>query len=173
MFSLFRYKKNGLPYGLIFIHEFLVRDIFGYFEKGRFVRKKVRSARKATKSALRFAKKKKTFPSKKTAEALDALEQVQDELEYTRKVIQTAFEEAANIIEMIRREKVGEIIPLVEKAREQFQDHDLQGGMELLKEAQENLKNDFLPKSRKAALGGFESDIKKLKQELLERKLSQ
>jgi hypothetical protein len=170
MLSFFRYKRNGLPYGLITIHEFLVQDIFRYFEKSRFVRKKTRNASKAIKGALRFARKKKTYPSNKTTEVLDALGQMQDELEYTHKVILTAFEEAENIIEMIRQEKVGEIIPLVERAREQFKNHDLEDGMELLKEAQKKLKNTFLPKSRKAALAGFDSDIKKLKHELMERK---
>lgn len=170
MFPLFRYKKNGLPYGLITVHEFLVRDIFGYFENGRFVRKKVRSARKAIKGALRFARKKKTYPSKKTAEILDALKQLDDELEYTHKAMSTAFEEAETIIKMIRQEKVGEMIPLVEKARDLFVDHDIQGGMELLKRVQEKMKNKYLPKSRKAALAGFDSDIKKLKHDLLERK---
>ena len=170
MFSFFRYQRNGLPYGLISIHEFLVRDIFRYFEKSRFTRKKTRNARKAINAALRFAKKKKTFPSKKTAEALDALGQMQDELEYTHKVILTAFEEAETIIKMISQEKVGETIPLVENARDRFKNHDLEGGMELLKKAQENLKNKFLLKSRKASLAGIDSDVKKLKYELIERR---
>lgn len=170
MFSLFRYKKNGLPYGLITIHEFAVRDIFQYFETGRFVRKKTRKARKAINAALRFARKKKTYPSHKTADALDALGQIQDEIEYTHKTILTVFEEAETIIKMINHEKVGEIIPLVEKASEQFKNHDLEGGMALLKEAQDGLKNKFLLKSRKAIFAGLENDIKKLKYELIERK---
>ncbi len=170
MFSFFRYKKNGLPYGLITNHEFLIQDIFSYFEKGRLVRKKVRNAHRSIKAALRFARKKKTYPSQKTAEALNALEHIHDEIEYTQRAIRTAFEEAETIVAMIKQEKIGEIVPLVEKAREQFKNHDLEGGMALLKEAQEKLKNKFLPKTRKATLAGFDSDIKKLKHELLERK---
>ena len=170
MFTLFRYKKNGLPFGLITVHEFLMRDIFSYFETGRIVKKSVRKARKSLKAALRFAKKKQTYPSKKTTDLLNALEQIDDELTYTHKAIQTAFEEAETIIKMIRQEKVGDIIPLVEKAREQFQGHDLQGGMNLLKQAQEKLSNPYLPQSRKATLGGLDSAVKLLKQELLVRK---
>ncbi|WP_319407933.1 hypothetical protein [uncultured Desulfosarcina sp.] len=170
MFSFFRYKRDGLPYGLITNHEFMVQDIFSYFEKGHFVRQKTRNARKAIKAALRFARKKKTFPSNKTTDALNALEQIKDEIEYTHKVISTAFEEAESIIQMIMKEKVGEVFPLVEKAREQFKNHDIEGGMELLKDVQEKLKNRFLPISRKEALAGFDSDIKKLKHELMERK---
>ena len=173
MFSFLRYRRNGLPHGLIAMHEFVVRDIFRYFEKGRLVRKKTRQARKAINGALRFARKKKTYPSNKTAEALNALGQIQDELEYTRKVIVTAFEESETIIKLISQEKVGETIPLVEKARDRFKNHDLEGGMELLRAAQENLKSKFLLKSRKATLGGLDSDIKQLKNELMERKNTQ
>jgi hypothetical protein len=172
MFSLFRYKKNGLPYGVITIHEFLVRDIFGYFEKGRFIRKKVRHTRKAIKGALRFARRKKSYPSKKTTEALNALEQIHDEIEYTYKAIKTAFEEAEAAIKMIRQEKIGDITPLVKSARAHFKDHNLAAGMEHLKAAQERLKNIYLPKSRKAILGGLDSDIKQLKHELRHRQLS-
>jgi hypothetical protein len=172
MFSLFRYKRYGLPHGVITIHELLVRDIFGYFEKGRLVRKKIRHARKAIKGALRFARRKKSYPSKKTTEALNALEQIHDEIEYTHKAIKTAFAEAEDVIKMIRQEKVGDITPLIESARAHFKNHDLSSGMEHLKSAQERLKNIYLPKSRKAILGGLDSDVKQLKHELRERQLS-
>jgi hypothetical protein len=168
MFSLFRYKK-GLPYGLISLHELMVEDVFRYFEKGRFARKKVRSARKAVKAAIRFATKKKAYPSNKTAEAMKVLAQIDQEIDYTDKAIRAAFEEAKNTVEMIRQEKVGGSVRLVEKARERFKSQDFEGGMEQLKLAKEKLKNDFLPKSRKAILGGLDREIKLLKQELLER----
>ena len=65
MLTMFRYKRKGLPYGLIAVHEFLAQDMFNYFEKGRFVRKRMRKAGKSIRGALRFARKKKTFPAKK------------------------------------------------------------------------------------------------------------
>jgi len=169
MFSFFRFKKNGLPYDLIAAHELAAKDIFSYFEKGRLVRKNVRRARKSLKGALRFAKKKQTYPSQKTAEAVNALEQIRDEIEYTQKALQTAYEEAQTMVQLISQEKVGEIIPMVEKAKEQFNSRNLEGGMALLRQVHERLKNGYLPKSRKATLAGFDSDVKKLKQELLER----
>jgi len=169
MFSFLRFKKNGLPYDLIAAHELAAKGIFSYFEKGRFVRKKVRRARKSLKGALRFAKKKQTFPSRKTAEALDALAHIRDEIEYTQKVLLTAFEEAQTIVKMIGRERVDEIIPMVEQAKEQFNNRNLEGGMTLLQEAHQRLKNYYLPESRKATLAGLDSNVKKLKHELLER----
>jgi hypothetical protein len=170
MLTLFRYKRNGLPCGLISVHEFLVQDIFNYFEKGRFVRKRVRKAGKSIRSAMRFARKKKTFPSKKTAEVLNALEQIRDEIEYTHQAIRTAYEESEKIIKLIRQEKVDDIIPRIEDARERFKKHDIEGGMEILQDAQKRLKNDFLPKSRKAILAGLDSEIKTLKHEILNKR---
>jgi hypothetical protein len=169
MFPFSRYKQKGLPYGLIALHERMVEDIFLYFEKGRFVRKKVRKARKAAKAAIRFATKKKAYPSNKTSEALKALAQIDQEIEYTDKVIRTAFEEVNNAVKMIRQEKVGGSVRLMEKAREQFKKHNFEEGMELLKLAQEKLRDDFLPKSRKAILGGLDREIRTLKKKLLER----
>ncbi|BBO73931.1 hypothetical protein DSCW_13480 [Desulfosarcina widdelii] len=169
MFKLFRYKKNGLPFGLITIHEHLARDMFSYFETGRFVKKQVRKARKSLKDALRFAKKKQTYPSNKTTELLNALAQIDDEITYTRKAIRTAFEEAEAIVTTIRQEKVGDILPLVENARECFKKRDLQAGMDMLKEAQSKLSNPYLPQSRNALLGGLDSEVKQLKRELLQR----
>lgn len=154
---------------MIHLHEFVLEDVFRYFEKGRFARKRVRSARKAVKAAIRFATKKKAYPSNKTAEAMKALAQIDQEIDYTDKAIRTAFEEAKNTVEMIRQEKVAGSVRLVEKARERFKSHDFEGGMEQLKLAQEKLKNDFLPKSRKAILGGLDREIKILKQKLLDR----
>ena len=170
MFAFLRFKKIGLPYDLIAAHEHAAKDIFSYFEKSRFVRKNVRRARKSIKGALRFAKKKQTFPSKKTAEALDALEQIRDEIEYTQKALQTAYEEAQTIIQLIGQEKVGEAISMVAKAKDQFNSRNLEEGMTLLREVHVRLKNGYLPKSRKATLAGFDSDVKRLKQELLERR---
>ena len=167
MLSFLRFKKNGLPYDLLAAHERATKDIFSYFEKGRRVRKRVRKARKAIKGALRFAKKKQAFPSKKTAEALDALEQIRDEIEYTQQALRTAYQEAQTIVELIGQEKVGELFPMVEKAKEQFNSRDLEGGMTVLREINVRLKNGYLPKSRKATLAGLDSDVKKLKSELM------
>ena len=170
MFTLFRYKKNGLPFGLIHVHEYLARDMFSYFETGRFVKNQVRRARKSLKGALRFAKKKQIYPGNKTDELLNALAQIDDELAYTRKAIRTAFEEADAIVTTIRQEKVGDVLVLVEKARERFQNRDIQGGMDMLKSAREKMSNHYLPRSRNVLLGGLDSQVKQLKKELLHRK---
>ena len=169
MFSFLRSKKNGLPYDLIAAHELTAQNIFSYFEKDRLVKKNVRKARKALKSALRLARKKQQFPGTKTAEALNALAHIRDEIEYTQRALRTAYEEAQTIVTLIGQEKIGEIVPMMEEAEKQLTRHDLEGGMTLLREAHERLKNGYLPKSRKATLAGLESDVKKLKHELRER----
>jgi hypothetical protein len=59
MLWLAGYKSNGLPDGLIKLHEFLLRDVIAYFEKGKVARKKLKHARKAVNQALKMAQKKK------------------------------------------------------------------------------------------------------------------
>jgi len=143
--------------------------MFLYFEKGSFIRKKRRNAMKAVKTAIRFARKKKIYPSIKTEEALNLLGELNDEIEYTHKVIQAAFEESENAIKLIKSEKIGEAVPSIEKARELFRNDDLEAGINLLKKVYEKLKISYLQKSRMAVLGGFNSDIKEIKNELKER----
>jgi len=59
MFFLYRYKKSGLPHGLIRLHEFLVKDIIEHFEMGKYARKRIKKSRKAVLKAIRLARGRK------------------------------------------------------------------------------------------------------------------
>ena len=166
MLSLYRYKKNGLPSGLIKLHEFLLEDIILYFERGKFVRKRVKEARKTIKHALRFAKKKKIYPSTKTNQALDLMEELLEEVRYTRRVLKQSAIEMERVLSKINDESFISISALIMTARDMFKEKKLERGMELLKEAQNKLGKNFLSETRKKALTGFDSEIKKLKYEI-------
>ena len=170
MFSLYRYKKNGLPYGLIKLHEFLLEDIILYFEKGKFIRKRVKEVRKTIKQALRFAKKKKIYPSKKTDRALELMEELLEEVDYTHQVLKETAIEMESMITQIKEERIEKISSLINTVREHFREKELEKGMELLKEAQSELGKKFLLKTRKNFLTGIDSEIKKIKYEI-EKKL--
>jgi hypothetical protein len=169
MFLLYRYKKNGLPSGLIKLHEFLLEDIILYFERDKFIRKRVKKARKTIKQALRFAKKKKVYPSKKTDLALELMEELLEEVDYTHQVLKKAAIEMESMIIQIREERVVNISSLIHTAREHFREKELEKGMELLKEAQSELEKKFLLKTRNNILTGIHSEIKKIKHEIVER----
>jgi hypothetical protein len=166
MFLLFRYKRKGLPYGLIKLHEFLLEDIISYFESGKFTRKRVKEARKALKESLRFAKKKKSYPSKKTNLFLELMEELLEEVDYTHQVLKKAAVEMESMINLIREERVLKISSLIKTAREHFRDKKLEKGIELLKEAQNELRKKNLMETRKNILTGIDSDIKKIKYEI-------
>ena len=169
MFSLFRYKKNGLAYGFITIHEILAKDIFKYFETGRLVRKKSRKARKFIRSAIKFCKKKQVFPGQKIMEAKSQLMEIDKELEHMQRAAQVVLNETENIIRMIRQEKIEEILSLFKNASGNFKDKNIAAGISSLQEAETKLKNSFLPRSRNAIFSGLDSDIKSFKNELLKR----
>jgi hypothetical protein len=170
MLWLAGYKRNGLPYGLIKLHEFLLKDIIAYFEEGKVARKKIKDAQKAVKQALKMAKKKKINPSLKINLARQILEELLQETEYTRKVIRAAAEEMEKAIRSIEEERVGEILALVDRSHELFRNKEIGRAMDLLKESQAKMKNKILEKTRTAILGGIHSDVKNLKYELQEKR---
>jgi hypothetical protein len=170
MLRLGGYKRNGLPYGLIRLHEFLLRDMIAYFEKGKVARRKIKDARKAVKQALKMARKKRINPSLKINLARQALEELREETDYTRKVLRAAAEEMDNAIRIIEEERVGEAISLIDRAHEHFRNREIDKGMDLLRESQPKMEKKILEKARTAILGGIHGDVKKLKYELQERR---
>jgi len=169
MFWLYRYKKNGLASGLVKIHEFLLEDIIQYFEKGKSIKKRVKEARKTVKKAIRFGKKKKVYPNDKTDRALELMEELQQELNYTHQVINESAAELDNLILQIKEERVASVYALISSAREHFRKNELEQGNRLLKEAQKQLGKKLLLQTRKDFLTGIDSKIKKLKREIEKR----
>jgi CRISPR/Cas system-associated exonuclease Cas4 (RecB family) len=169
MLWLAGYKRNGLPYGLIRLHEFVLRDMIAYFEEGKVARRKIKDARKAVQQALKMAKKKKINPSLKINLARQVLEELLKETDYTRKVIRATAEEMDDAIRCIEEEKVGEILSLVDRSHELFRNKEMEKAMDLLRESQAKMRNKILEKTRTTILGGIHSDVKNLKYELEEK----
>jgi len=166
MLSLSRYKKKGLPYGLIRLHEFLVEDMIVYFEKGKLARKKMKEARKAVKQALKLARKKKINPGVKINEAREILEVLREEVGYTRKVLRATAEEMDKAIRQIEEERIEAVLALIDRARERFRNKEIEKGLEALKESQGKMEKKILDRTRKVVLAGIDSDVKNLKYEL-------
>ena len=170
MLSLSRYKRKGLPYGLISIHESLVEDMIAYFEKGKLTRKRMKEARKAVKQALKLAKKKKINPGVKINQAREVLEELREEVQYTRKVVRATAEEMENAIRHIEEERIGEVLALMDRARERFRDKEIEKGLDALRESHGKMTKKILDKTRQAVLAGIHSEVKNLKYELEERR---
>lgn len=166
MFTLYRYKKNGLPSGLIKLHEFLLEDIILHFERAKFIRKRVKRVHKTIKQALRFAKHKKVYPSKKTDLALELMKELHDEVDRTQKVLRETAAEMERLISHIKEERVMKIFSLIRNAREHFREQEFEKGMELFKEAQNELGKKALMETRNNVLAGIDSEIKKIKHEI-------
>ena len=75
-------------------------------------------ARKAVKQALKLAKKKKINPGVKINQARDVLEELREEVQYTRKVVRATAEEMEKAIRHIEEERIGEVLALIDRARE-------------------------------------------------------
>lgn len=170
MLLLPRYKRKELPHRLIRIHESLVEDTIAYFEKGKLPRDKMKEARKAVKQALKLAKKKKINPGVKINQARDVLEELREEVQYTRKVVRATAEEMEKAIRHIEEERIGEVLALIDRARERFRDKQIEKGLDVLREAQGKMTKKILDKTRQAVLAGIRSEVKNLRYELEERR---
>jgi hypothetical protein len=170
MLSLARSKRKDLPYAIITIHESLLEDMINYFEKGKVTRAKIKGGRKALKQALKLARKKKINPGVKINQAREEWEELREELEYTRKALRATAEEMENAIGRIEEERIGEVLALMDGARERFRSKDIEGGIDLLKQSQGKMESKVLKKSRGMLLGGIHGKVKNLKVELEERR---
>lgn len=170
MFFLHRYKIDGLPHGLIRLHEFLIKDIIEHFEKGKYPKKRIKKSRKAVLKAIRLAKRKKIYPSIKISQAIEMMEEVLEEIDYTHRVIKETANEMERAMTLIRQETVGNVLPLLNTARRQFRDNDFENGIELLKESKDRMKRKFLEKTRQEIFTGINSEVKKLKYEIQEKR---
>ena len=166
---LFRYKKDGLPLGLIRVHEVIIRDIVDHFEKGKDIRARIKQARKAVKKALRFAKKENINPGLKIGMALEEFEQIREELEYTRKSLIATYSKLFDALERIQQERIEKPLSLIENAHELFREKQIEKGIETLKKSQGEMKK-VLVKTRSAIFGGLSNEVIDLKKEIEELK---
>ncbi len=163
---LFRYKKDGLPLGLIRVHEVILRDTVEHFEKGKDIRARIKQARKAVKKALRVAKKKNINPGIKIGMALEEFEQIREELEYTRKSLIATYSKLSDALERIQQERIEKPVSLIENARELFREKHIERGIEKLKKSRDEMGKKVLLKTRSAVFGGISNEVKDLKREI-------
>ena len=169
IFTSFRYKKNGLPLGLLDLHAFLLEDIISYFENGKFIKKKKKEARKAIKKAIKFGKKKKALISEKTDPIIEHIEELFEEWETTSRVMKETAAEMEDMMRHIKEERILSISLLVDEASDSFKERKIEKGLELLTKATNELDKKLLMKTRKDILTGLDSEVKKLRAEIVEQ----
>jgi hypothetical protein len=166
MFFLFRYNRHGIPQGLIRFHDLLIEDTVAYFEKGKAIRKKIKSAGKAIDKAVKIAGKKKRNPGVMLGTAHKALQGLHSEIEYTRKALKAIEDNMEKALREIEQERIKEPIAFIEKARGCFERKDIGKGIALLKEAREKTDQKQLLKTRTALFCGISGKVRDLKHEI-------
>ena len=101
---------------------------------------------------------------------MDVLGELRDEIEYTYRVIRATSDEMEKMILQIKEEMIGDVLPTLENARNEFRENNFQVGLDLLKEAQQRLNKKYLINTRKEILGGFRSEVKNIKNQLLQKR---
>ncbi len=170
MAKIIGYDKNGLPHGLIKVHDSVLEDTVEYFEKGKDFRKIAKEARKAIKKALKLTKK-------KDIKMLEAIEKVRtlitdfrEEMGFTRKVIATTSLNMEDALKLIIEERIDEPLAMMDNARDLFRKKEYEKAREMLEKSQKEIEKKALEKTRTALFGGLSNDIIDLKKEIEERR---
>jgi hypothetical protein len=162
---IFRCSKGDIPLLLVTLHDFMIRELLGFFEKGRIVRKKTKEARKAINKALKIAKKKRRNPGVMIGTAIKTIKGLNDDIEYTRKILQATFHSMEKALDQIQKERIEDPTELIENAQVYFEKKNFEKGLELLKASKDKINTKVLLKTRTAIFGGI-SEIKDFKQEI-------
>ena len=168
--STFRYKKDGLPLSVIKVHDAILKGTVDYFEKSKDVRNGIKQARKAVKQALKFAKKKNINPGIKIGVAREALDEIREELKFTRKSIAKTYSNLDEALDRIQNERVMQPLFLIDKAHELFREKQIDKGMEMLKKCLDELEKNGLAKTRTTLFAGTSNQVTALKKEIEEYK---
>jgi hypothetical protein len=129
------------------------------------VRKKTKEARKAITKALKIAKKKRRNPGVMIGTAIKTIRGLNDDVEYTRKILQATFHSMEKALDQIQKERIEEPAELIENAQVFFEKKNFEKGLALLNEAKDKTNTKILMKARTGIFGGI-SEIKDLKQEI-------
>lgn len=101
-----------------------------------------------------------------TDQALTAMNEIIEEVDYTHQVLKEAAAEMLGMIEQIKEERFEKIYTLINNARLCFRENRLESGMELLQKAQDDLSKTLLVKTRENFFYGIDSKIKAIKSEI-------
>jgi hypothetical protein len=168
MFYLSRYKKNGLLFDLIKERDALIEKTVSYFEKGRNARRGIKDARRAIRGGLKLARKKKVNPGLKIEKVRAVLEDIREQVEYTRRVLRATALDMENTLSRIEQERINDPLMLIENAREAFREKEFDKGIEALRKSKDTIEKKILEKTRTALFGGLAHEIKELKSEIEE-----
>jgi hypothetical protein len=162
----FRFNKDGIAQSLIKFHSVVVKGTIKYFEKGKNIRWRLKQTRKAINKALKIVKKKERSPGVMIAAAVKELQELRDEVEYTRKALRATSDNMEKALDQIEKERIEEPIALILKARTFFERKDFDKGIHLLKESKEKTNEKMLLKTRTALFCGVSDEVKDLKREI-------
>ncbi len=170
MAKLTGYDKNGLPYGLLKVHDSVLEDTVEYFEKGKDFRKVAKDARKAIKKALKLTKKKDINMLEPIEEARALIMDFREEMGFMRKVIATTSLNMEDALKLIIEERIDEPLAMMDNARDLFRKKEYEKAREMLEKSQKEIEKKDFEKTRTALFGGLSTDIKELKMEIEERR---
>lgn len=165
----FRSKKYDLSSEIMRVYDYLIKDIFKYFEKGSSVKRQFRRTRKFVKKAFRFTRKKKMNSLEMLNQARNEIMIIQDDMQIAKKAITAIFSKLEQTLKIIEEKRITKPIIIIENSKELIRNRKFQEATQSLNILKEETEVKPLGSIRNFAFGGTDDEVKHLRQEIMEK----
>ena len=167
----FRSKKFDLSSEIMTVHDYLVKDIFKYFEKGSSVKRQFRRTRKFVKKAFRFTRKKKMDSLEILNQAQNEIKVIQEDLLIAKKALTATFSKLEQILKIIEEARITKPIAIIENSKKLIRNRKFQEATQSLNILKVETEVKPLGSIRNSVFGGINDDVKYLRQEIMEKSI--
>ena len=153
------------------VHDYLIKDIFKYFEKGSSVKRQFRRTRKFARKAYRFTRKRKMDSLVVLDQARNEIMIIQDDMQIAKKALTAIFSKLEQTLKTIEEARITKPIAIIENSKALIRNRRFQEATQSLNTLKGETKVKPLGSIRNLVFGGTNDEVKNLRQEIFEKSI--
>ena len=167
----FRSKKYVLSSEIMTVHDYLIKGIFKYFEKGSSVKRQFRRTRKFARKAYRFTRKRKMDSLVVLDQARNEIMIIQDDMDIAKKALTAIFSKLEQTLKTIEEARITKPIAIIENSKALIRNRRFQEATQSLNTLKGETEVKPLGSIRNVVFGGTNDEVKLLRQEIFEKSI--
>ena len=162
-------KKYVLSSEIMTVHDYLIKGIFKYFEKGSSVKRQFRRTRKFARRAYRFTRKRKMDSLVVLDQARNEIMIIQDDMQIAKKALTAIFSKLEQTLKTIEEARITKPIAIIENSKALIRNRRFQEATQSLNTLKGETEVKPLGSIRNSVFGGTNDEVRNLRQEILEK----
>ena len=167
----FRSEKYVLSSEIMTVHDYLIKGIFKYFEKGSSVKRQFRRTRKFARKAYRFTRKRKMDSLVVLDQARNEIMIIQDDMQIAKKALTAIFSKLEQTLKTIEEDRITKPIAIIENSKALIRNRRFQEATQSLNTLKGETEVKPLGSIRNLVFGGTNDEVKLLRQEIFEKSI--